>query len=258
MDKTNFLVLYPTFKRVLVVKRVLPSVIDEVKTNDARLVVVDNSVMDADKRNYLLELRQQENFFLVLSDNTSYAHARNLGLRLGQELYAPNIICILDDDHGLKPGFIEAMTSAIGDYYGIISKNGLRYGMFTSCHVHTRANLAKVRKNLYYPQITDNQGPFVVAGANGCCRVAPTHHWNNVLKEYDTDEYPISTYQSSSPRWRNYQKGFTAMFVGKPGQYIFDIEEEGRGVSPSASRDEKLWDENYSKSDPRSEFLGKD
>jgi hypothetical protein len=88
--------------------------------------------------------------------------------------------------------------------------------------------------------------------------VAPTHHWNNVLKEYDTDEYPISTYQSSSPRWRNYQKGFTAMFVGKPGQYIFDIEEEGRGVSPSASRDEKLWDENYSKSDPRSEFLGKD
>jgi hypothetical protein len=234
---------------------VLPSIIDEVNNHNARLLVIDNSISNVEKREYLLALRQSKEFFLMISDNTSYAHSRNLGLHLGQELYAPDIITILDDDHGIKPGFIPATSNAVNEYYGQPSPNGLRYGMFTCCHVHTNAELEKIDDSLYYPKIVENQSPFVIGGANGCCRIAPASHWASVLKRYDTDSYSISNFQSSGPRWRNYYKGFTAMFIGKPGQYIFDIEEEGRG---EASPDEKLWDSQYAKDDPRSKYLGKE
>lgn len=256
MEITQFLVIYPTYQRLAVVQKVLPSILEETNRNDARLMVIDNSITDDEKREYLLQLRKQEDFFLLVSDNTSYASSRNLGLRLGQELYAPEYICILDDDHGLKEGFIKAMVKAMRKYYGKKAPTGLRYGMFTACHVHTLARVIKRLPftNLYYPDYEgQNQTPLYVAGANGCCRCSPTRHWVNILGMHDTDEYPISFFQSSGPRWRNYHHGFTAMYVGKPGEYLFDLnEEDARGDVRKGT--DRLWDSTYTKSDARSRY----
>jgi hypothetical protein len=257
MQNTEFLIIFPTFLRLNVVSKVLPSIIEEVaRTNNSKLMVIDNSIHNEEKRNYLLDLRREHDFFLLVSDNTSYAHARNIGLTLGQEMYVPEYICILDDDHGLKPGFIRAMIKAMNKYYGKKAPTGLRYGMFTSCHVHSPPrNLERIGLSKhYYPDYEgDGLRPFEVSGANGCCRVAPTHHWTNVLGLYCPDEYPISNYQASRPRWRNYHRGYTAMYVGNPGEYMFDFdEEEARGYM--VPQEQRLWDGTYTKSDKRAKY----
>lgn len=133
------------------------------------------------------ELNKNKDFFLVLSDNLSMSHVRNMYLHLGQELYAPDYIFIMDDDHGFRQGLIFAMIEAMKKYYGKVSPNGLRYGMFSRCFTHTRAKLEKINDIYTFP-ILDNE-PFAVGGFNSCFRCTPTSHWNNVLKRYDTDEF---------------------------------------------------------------------
>ena len=257
MKRYSFVIIYPTFKRTNVVKKILPSIIDETTRCNAGLIVIDNSILDIEKSNYLLDLRKKNDFFLLISDNTSYAHTRNLGLHLAMELYSPEYICILDDDHGVKEGFINIMTQSMKKYYGTMSPNGLLYGLFSACHTHDlNARLIYDKHTQgYYPELQKNQNPTVVGGGNGCCRCATTAHWCNVLKGYDTDEYVISNFQSSRPKLRNYHKGFTCLHVGKPGQHMFDIEEEGRGESEYDKL--KLWDKKYTKSDLRSIYFGK-
>ena len=252
--KKQFVIIFPTFERLGVVKRTLPSVIEEVKRNDgAQLIVHDSSVNNrSEKWEYLRHLNRENDFFLILSSNLSMAHARNLCLHLAQEMYAPDYICMVEDDHGFNEGLIPAMVEAMKSYYGKKSPNGLRYGMFTACYKHTHARLEKFSDKYAYPS-TENM-PFIIGGFNSCFRCAPTSHWDNVLKGYDTDEYPISTFQTANLNWRNYHKGFTVLFVGN-GDLVFDVEEEGRGMTSSNRL--KLWDDKYCASDPRSKFLGK-
>jgi len=253
MDKTEFLTIYPTFESLDVVKQTLPSVIAETKRNNARLIVHDSSERGRDEKwQYLMELNRENDFFLLLSTNLSMAHARNMCLQVGQELYAPDYICMIEDDHGFNRGLIPELVAAMKDYYGKPSPNGLRYGMFSACWKHTNANIVKLGGHLAFP--SHDSLPFEVGGFNSCFRCAPTSHWNNVLKGYDSDEYLISTYQTRHLRWRNYHKGFTVLFVGN-GNLVFDIEAEGRGVT---SKDKlNFWDESYTASDRRSQFKGK-
>jgi len=253
MEKTEFLTIFPTFENLEVVKKTLPSVIEETKRNDAKLIVHDSSVNGRqEKWDYLHELNKTGDFFLILSNNLPMAHARNMCLHLGQELYAPEYICIMDDDHGFRQGLVSSMVEAMKKYYGKASPNGLRYGMFSACFVHTRTKREKINDMYEFPTI--NNEPFAMGGFNSCFRCAPTNHWNNVLKGYDTDEYLISIYQTATLRWRNYHKGFTILFVGN-GNLVFDIDNQGRGTSfPNELR---LWDEKYCKSDTRSNYFGK-
>ena len=253
MDKTEFLTIFPTFENLDVVKQTLPSVIEETKRNDAKLIVHDSSEHGREEKwEYLKEVNDDNDFFLLLSTNLSMAHARNMCLQLGQELYAPDYICMIEDDHGFNEGMITALVVAMKKFYGKESPNGMRYGMFTACHKHTHANLIQVEDEYYMP--SPESKPFQIGGYNSCFRCAPTSHWNNILKGYDTDEYLISTFQTSNLRWRNYHKGFTVMLVGDGG-LVFDVEAKGRGVTSSNSL--KLWDDEYCASDPRSNFLGK-
>lgn len=253
MEKTVFLTIFPSFENLDVVKKTLPSIIEETKRNDARLIVHDSSVKGKkEKWFYLQELNKEDDFFLILSDNLSAAHARNMCLRLGQELYAPDYICLLEDDHGYEEGLIPAMIYAMKQYYGNVSPNGLRYGMFTGCTTHTHASLIKLNDGNSYPDEAEN--PFTIGGANNCFRCAPTNHWVNVLKGYDTDEYLLSEFQTANPRWRNYHKGFTALYVAD-GTLVFNVAAPGRGMT---STDElKLWDNKFCASDKRSRFKGK-
>lgn len=252
MDKTEFLTIYPTYENLDVVKQTLPSVIAETRRNDAKLIVHDSSEKGREEKwAYLQELNRDNDFFLLLSTNLSMAHARNMCLQLGQELYAPEYICMIEDDHGFNEGLIPVLVNAMKEYYGVISPNGLRYGLFMACRKHHYSKKHLVDDICSYPD--SESPPGVLGGANSCFRCAPTSHWNNVLKGYDTDEYLISTYQTKNLNYRNYHKGFTTCIVG--GNFSFDVEFIGRGTS--ATTELGLWDETYTASDYRSRFLGK-
>lgn len=252
MDKAEFLTIFPTFENLDVVKQTLPSVIAETKRCNARLIVHDSSERGReDKWRYLQELNANQDFFLLLSTNLSMAHARNMCLQLGQELYAPEYICMIEDDHGFKEGVIARLIEAIKKYYGQISPNGLRYGLFTACGKHHYAKKHPIDELCLYPD--GEAQPGSLGGANSCFRCAPTSHWNNVLKGYDTDEYLISTYQTKHLNFRNYHKGFTTCILSN--DMSFDIEAIGRGTSEKSSL--RLWDETYTASDMRSNYRGK-
>lgn len=253
MEKTEFLTIFPSFENLEIVKETLPTIIEETKNNDARLIVHDSSEKIRDEKwAYLIELNKNRDFFLILSDNLSMAHARNMCHHLGQELYAPDYICMLEDDHGFRPGLIQAMIKAMKQYYGKKSPNGLRYGLFSGCGTHNLFNYYVMEDGNAYPK--PDSRPVILGKANSCFRCAPTSHWNNVLKGYDTDEYLISEYQTRNLNFRNYHKGFTAMVV-QNGELVFEVQNPGRGLSKKAKH--RLWDGEYTASDARSRFLNK-
>jgi len=250
MEKTDFLTIYGTFEQSDVVKKTLPTIIEETKRNNARLIVHDSSVNNREEKwDYLKELNKNNEFFLILSSNMSMAHARNMCLHLGQELYAPEYICIVEDDHGFKPGMIYELIVAMKKWYAKPSPNGLLFGLFTGCGLHHIPDRIHLEEGHSCP--SGKVDPFQLGRANSCFRCAPTSHWNNVLKGYDTDEYLISTFQTAPLNRRNYAKGFTVMYVNN-GDFCINIETKGRGFTDSLEL--RLWDENYSASDPRSSF----
>lgn len=256
MKKTKFLTIFPTFEKLKVVQKTLPSIIEETKKNNAKLIVHDSSVKNRkEKWEYLQKLNKDNDFLLILSDNISMAHARNMCLQLGQEVYAPDYICMMEDDHGFKKGLIKTIIRLMSKYYGEKSPNNLNYGLFSGCIKHFHgSNFIKIDDSNLCP--AKESDPMAMGGANSCFRCAPTSHWNNVIKGYDTDEYLISTYQTKNLNFRNYNKGFTTMFIGG-GKYVFDIDDIiGRGASQKDGL--KLWDEKYTASDERSVFVGKD
>ncbi len=252
MDKTEFLTIFPTFQNLEVAKQTLPSVIAETKKNNARLIVHDSSEKGREEKwRYLQELNKHNDFFLLLSTNLSMAHVRNMCLKLGQELYAPEYICMIEDDHGFNEGVIPSLINAMKKYYGNKSPNGLRYGLFTACGKHHYAKKHAIDEACFYPD--SESSPGILGGANSCFRCAPTSHWINVLKGYDTDEYLISTFQTKNLNFRNYHKGFTTCILGE--NLSFDVESIGRGTSAKTKL--SLWDETYTASDFRSNYHGK-
>jgi hypothetical protein len=250
MDKTNFLTIFKTFERPDVVKQTLPGIIAETRQNDARLIVHDSSVSNRDEKwSWLIDLNKENDFFLILSSNMSSAHASNMCLQLGQELYAPEFICVMEDDHGFLPGTIPAFVDVMKEYYGKISPNGLRYGLFTSCPVHNPHLNQLLAQGHAYPSAENDASQM--GRANACLRCAPASHWNNVLKGFDTDEYLISNYQVSNLNRRNYNKGFTAMLI-RNGSLCTFIDAPGRGASDKKGL--RRWDATYTASDPRSQY----
>ena len=250
MDKTEFLTIYGTFENLEAVKKTLPSVIEETRRTGSRLIVHDSSLQGQDEKwVYLRELNRDNDFFLILSSNLSMAHARNMCLQLGQELYAPDYICMLEDDHGFKSGMIPELISAMKKYYGRKAPNGLLYGLFTGCGIHHPDNRIIVEGRHSCP--APDSDPGQIGRANSCFRCAPTSHWNNVLKGYDTDEYLISVFQTANLNRRNYFKGFTVMYV-RDGDLNIYVENEGRGFSAKPGL--KRWDDEFTASDKRSRY----
>lgn len=251
MDKAAFLTIYPTFESLDVVTKTLPSVIEETcQCPDARLIIHDSSIKDRKlKWDWLQQIvANNDQVMLLLTDNMSMAHARNMCLQLGYEMYAPDYILMMEDDHGLNVGALNVLIARMKLHYGEISPNGLRYGMFSLCYKHTNANFTVAGEDIHYPHPNSDQ--LSLGGMNSCFRCAPASHWQTVLKGYDTDEYLISEFQTLGARWRNYHKGFTVMFVGG-GKLCFDVEHQGRAMSQGSGR-HQLYDPNFCKSDQRS------
>ena len=96
MDKTEFLTIYGTFENLEAVRKTLPSVIEETRRTGTRLIVHDSSLQGQDEKcDYLRELNRDNDFSLILPGNMSIAHARNMYLQPGQELFASDYISLL-------------------------------------------------------------------------------------------------------------------------------------------------------------------
>lgn len=250
MDKTRFLTIFPTFESLDVVRQTLPTVIEETRRANARLIVHDSSVTEREaKWAYLRDVCQPPHTFLMLTDPISMAHARNACLHLGTELYCPDVIGMLEDDHGYRPGFIDEALDTIDTWYGRRAPNGLRFGMFTGCNDWPvgRFGTVEVEGGHLCPTVDEDPGPK--GGCHNGCRIAPTHHWLTVLRGYDVDEYPISRFQTSVMGYRNYHRGFTRMIINGGG--VFMLDRDGHGVTDSS---EKRWDDAFCASDTRARY----
>jgi len=161
---------------------------------------------------------------------------------------------MLEDDHGLREGAIDALIHAMTEYYGREAPNGLKFGLFSGC-LHCWRQLHKFTSlpdGNVFPDV-DNQN-YALGGANSCFRCAPTSHWQNVLKGYDVDEYMISSWQTSQVNLRNYSNGFTTLYVAN-GDISFTVDRVGQGFTQSPGL--RRWDPSFTASDPRSRYFGK-
>ena len=233
MQLKEFLTIFSTFEDLETIKVTLPTIVEETKDADAALIVHDCSVNDREAIREFIDSFSDDDVFCVFTSPLSQAHSRNLCLDLGIKLFAPNTICCIEDDHAVRPGFIDAMSSTVRTYYGKTSPNGMKYGLFSGCLACWKeySSFKTLPTGHAYPTIdpeNDKQGIAHYGGTNACCHCAPTRHWQAVLEGYDPDEYPISYYQTGHINVRNYHKGFTGMTIAG-GQFMYEIPRIGRG-----------------------------
>src|SRR5258708_413865 len=253
MNKAEFLTIFPTYDDLSTIQTTLPSVIEETKRAGAALIVHDSTETNRKEVwTWLQELNRNSDFFLVLSSNMSMAHARNMWLQLGVELYAPDYICMMEDDHGFHPGLIPEMIAAMKQYYGKPAPNGLRYGLFTACRTWPEEKYHETPEGHAYPD--PDSPPLVLGGANSCFRCAPASPWNAVLKGYDPPEYLISGFQTAGCNLRNYHNGFITLVV-RNGTLTSRVRRTGRGVTRDLAQ--RIYDHHYTATDRRSRYWGK-
>ena len=234
VDPVEFLTVYCCFEDVDTVSRMLPTVLAESKRAGAAVVVHDCSVTNKSAMGALIAaLKKEYSFFFVHTDPVSMGLSRNLALWISLEIHAPTYVCIIEDDHGYSAGLIPEMVDAMKRFYGKESPNGLRYGMFSACpfcwgdeYLNALVPVEEVHRVVDASRVP----PLMAGGTNSCFRCAPTSHWISVLRGYDVDEYPISTFQTAGLNLRNYHKGFTTMVVGN-GNFVVRQEREGRGFT---------------------------
>lgn len=250
MDHHDFVTIYTSFNDLNVVQRVLPGIIEECRRTRSALLVHDCSTRDTDATwAWLREQGEAHGFFHLFSGRMPFAHARNMCLQLAIEMYTPQYICMLEDDHGYQPGAVSALREQMQATYGQRSPNGLRYGLYSICPDCWGPPFRETCLDAGGGHVTphpDNE-PWQLGGANSCCRAAPTSHWQAVLKGYDPDEYPISFFQTKNLNLRNYHRGFTAMYVGG-GELVHREDRPGAGVAMANVR----FDDQFTASDRRS------
>jgi hypothetical protein len=255
MKMREMAVIFPTYEDVDTVRKTLPSVIEECRRTESALIVHDASEKNRDEMwVFLKEICGGGQAFLILTSPMSMASARNMCLSTAFALFAPSYICMLEDDHGLRVGAISALLSAMREYYGKLSPNGLRFGLFSGCLHCWRDHhkFSTLPDGHVYPDLHNQT--HALGGANSCFRCAPASHWQNVLQGYDQDEYMISNWQTRNINFRNYNRGFTSMYVNG-GDISFSVDRIGQGYTQTPAL--RRWDEVYTASDPRSKYYGK-
>lgn len=250
MQHADFATIYTSFNDLKVVQEVLPGIAEECRRTDTALIVHDCSSIDTEATwAWYREQSERLGFFYLFSRRMQFALARNMCLQLAIEMHSPQYICMLEDDHGYRPGAIDALREQMHATYGRKSPNGLRYGLYSLCPDCWGEAFRRSCSDDGHGNLTpgaDNP-PWQLGGANSCCRCAPTSHWTAVLKGYDPDEYPISFYQTKNLNLRNYNRGFTAQYVGG-GHLVQRKDRPGTGVAMANVR----FDDQYTASDRRS------
>jgi hypothetical protein len=250
MNSADFVTIYTSFNDLDAVKSIFPRVLAESDRTGTALIVHDCSTKDtAETWDWYQEMAAKHRFVHLFSNRIPFAIARNTCRALAFEMFAPQHICMLEDDHGYETGAIDALRQAMIANYGRQSPNGLKYGLFSLCPNHWgesfRVSCHEDGQGNLYP--AQHLPPMQLGGANSCCRCAPASHWQSVLKGYDVDEYPISFYQTRNLNFRNYNRGFTTLYVGG-GKLVHALERPGNGEQLQ----NRAFDDNFTGSDQRS------
>jgi hypothetical protein len=250
MASADFVTIYTSFNDFDAVRSIFPLVLAEAKRSDSALIVHDCSTNQTDEIwSWYRDMSERHKFVHLFSNRIPFAIARNMCLSLALEMFAPQYICMLEDDHGYAEGAVDKLRQAMRTHYGQPSPNGLKYGMFSLCPDHwgddfRQSCLSDGEGNLYPPPTSQQMH---LGGANSCCRCAPASHWMTVLKGYDVDEYPISFYQTKHLNHRNYNRGFTTLYVGGGDLILYqDRPGAGGGLQNIA------FDDEFTASDARS------
>lgn len=253
--KREFGIVFNTMNSLDVVSKTLPSIIEEVSKSDALLIIHDTSNGEDRKiiHDEIEAMLDPGSSIYISSSNMPASVSRNMGLHILLDMANPEYICFLEDDHGFKSGFLEAAGRAIEMHHGKVMSNGLRAGLFSGC---SKCNGGE---RVYVNEYRDFVRPgsehvTLLGGVNACCRMAKTSHWLAAIKGFDIDEYYISEFQTSGVNYRNYNLGYCSLIFNN-GDLMFDVYKVGRGTTSTGLR---LWDNNYTASDSRSTFKGKE
>ena len=255
MQHADFATIYTSFNDLKVVQEILPGIIDECRRTQTALIVHDCSTVDSDATwDWLRRQGDEHGFFYLFSRRMQFAMARNMCLQLAIEMHTPQYICMLEDDHGYRPGAIDALREQMHATYGRTAPNGLRYGLYSICPDCWGDDFRRTCTEDGHGNLSPgaHNQPWQLGGANSCVRCAPTSHWQSVLKGYDPDEYPISFWQTKNLNLRNYNRGFTAQYVGA-GQFVQRKDRPGAGVAMANVR----FDDTFTASDRRSRVPAK-
>jgi len=248
---SEFVIIFPTIGSLDIVKKTLPTVLNEAKSTGNKVIVRENTFKYKEKIEWLQSLEKQYNcMHLMVTSLMSVAVTLNICLEFAQNSYNPKYICWMEDDHGFKSGFINSMIKTMDKYYNKTNSNtGLRYGIFSGCVDHVSGlHLNTLSDGNYYPNLK-NKTKWM-GGSTACMTCSTIQHWVNVLKGYDVDEYTLSSVQTMSIRDRNYNRGYTYMLVNNG--LCFSVDRYGRGATTKESI--RRWDPKYTKSDKRSKY----
>lgn len=151
--------------------------------------------------------------------DTSFAESRNMGIFSVLNSTNPiKYITLLEDDHYVDFNELQNLEMLMEKYWGKRILDNLKVGMFSLCLEHCNSNLIEIEKNIYIPNVNEKQ--FKLGGLNSCFRSAPVSHFLKTLGGYALDEYPISFYQTNSQNIKNYNSGYTVMYLDSKKEVV--------------------------------------
>ena len=195
---------------------VLSSAIEELKKNENHIIYLvwsyDDPKAFEDILNQFKEILSTDRLILITGSNLSFAQSRNLGLFSAKNSTFPfRYITFFEDDHFYYHQDLDHLELLMDKYWGKKVLGNLKVGMFSYCIEHRKTDLIEIENNVFIPKISDES--INISAINSCMRSAPIQQFIIHAGNYELDEYPISTYQTNAQNIKNYNKGYTTLFL---------------------------------------------
>ena len=209
-----FIYNFFNFKNLYV--EIVNNAINELKSSDNHIIYLIWSYDDLKTFEKILnqfkEFLNTDRLILITGVNLSFAQSRNLGLYSANNSTFPfKYITFFEDDHFYYYQDLNHLEFLMDRYWGKKVVGNLKVGMFSYCIEHKKTDLVEIENNVFIPKI--NEESINIGAVNSCMRSAPIQQFILHAGNYELDEYPISTYQTSAQNIKNYNKGFTTMFL---------------------------------------------
>ena len=188
----------------------------ELKSNDNHIIYLiwsyDDPTAFESILNQFKDTLNNERLILITGGNLSFAQSRNLGLFSAKNsIYPFRYITFFEDDHFYRYRDLNQLESLMDKYWGKKVLGDLKVGMFSYCIEHKKTDLVEIENNVFIPKVGEES--INIGAINSCMRSAPIQQFIMHSGNYELDEYPISTYQTNAQNIKNYNKGFTTMFL---------------------------------------------
>jgi len=218
-------VIYNLFNYKTLYEDIINNLVEELSKKSTHFVYIVWSYDSTENLGKILKhaenLFENERIFISICQNLSFAQSRNFGLfNIKNSIVPYKYLTFFEDDHFYYSNGLEQLEAAIDKYWGKTVIGDLKVGTFTYCMEHKRTDLVELEENIFIPKIESNQK---LGSINSCMRSGPIQHFLIHTGGYELDEYPISFYQTNAQNIKNYNKGFTTMFLSIDKQSSHDL-----------------------------------